>query len=384
MRQERTVTELAPLSQRWLEAPAAVAHTLVLSRLVTHSFIVILALAAALASSVSVAATSRNSLGGRGFVAMWTLPDSGTAPLDALQDNLRTPSLARTRTEAVPSSVEKGTLVSTSASSTTTTAAAVAPPRREIREHEIVSGDTLIAIAVLYDVSVETLLWANDLRATTLLKLGDKLKIPPVDGLLYRVKDGDSLSWVASHHNVPVETITGYTENDLADANKLTVGKLLMIPGAARPAPVAAQVVQAFIRAADPAPAPAPARVINPNSGLVWPTYGPIFTYFGGYHAGIDISPPYGTPVVAAAAGVVSAVNWWNYSYGFHITIDHGSGVSTLYAHMSQILVGAGESLAQGQMIGRVGSTGRSTGPHLHFEVLQNDSPVNPLNVLPR
>jgi murein DD-endopeptidase MepM/ murein hydrolase activator NlpD len=77
-------------------------------------------------------------------------------------------------------------------------------------------------------------------------------------------------------------------------------------------------------------------------------------------------------------------VNWWNYSYGYHITIDHGNGMSTLYAHMSAMLVGVGEAVTQGQLIGRVGSTGRSTGPHLHFEVLRGGSVIDPLGVLPR
>lgn len=354
-------------------------------RLITHSFVVILALAAALASSVSIASTSRGSLGGRGFVAQWRgWEASAVLPTDAQRANLRTPSLARTR--AASDDVAPNGMTFATLSTPEEPPAPAVVKRREIQEYEIKPGDTLSGIAEWSGISIDTLLWANDLKVSSLLQPGDKLKLLPVDGLLYQVKSGDSLGWVATHHNVSMEAITDYPENDLVDPNRLALGKVLVIPGAKKPAaPPPPPVMQASVRAPEPAPAPAPpARAANPNAGFVWPTYGPIFTYFGGYHAGLDISPPYGTPVVAAAAGVVTRVNRWNYSYGYHIIMDHGGGIGTLYGHLAEMLVGVGDSVAQGQFIGRVGNTGRSTGPHLHFEVHRNGTPVDPLGALPR
>ena len=341
-------------------------------------------LAAAGASSASVNAGSRVSLGGRGFVAQWRGSDPVVRPMDSRQGNLRAAPLARTKL-APPDDVTVKA-AGTGTVSAPETAVAASTKRREVQDYEIRPGDTLSGIADHFNVSVDTLVWANDLRVAAFLQPGDMLKVPPIDGLLYQIKQGDSLAWVAAYHNVDIEAITGYSENDLADPNRLALGKVLVIPGAKKPA-APAPIMQASVRtlpAPSPAPAPEPPKIIAPSSGLVWPTYGPIFTYFSGYHPGLDISPPYGTPVVATAVGVVTKVNWWNYSYGYHVIMDHGNGVGALYGHLSQILVSEGESVAQGQIIGRVGSTGRSTGPHLHFEVTRNGNSVDPLSLLPR
>lgn len=128
------------------------------------------------------------------------------------------------------------------------------------------------------------------------------------------------------------------------------------------------------------------------SGALMWPTSGPITSPFGGrehpifgterFHSGIDIGADYGDAVVAADSGVVVSSGWMG-GYGKAIIIDHGNGISTLYGHNSELLVEEGAQVRKGQMISRVGSTGYSTGPHLHFEVRQNGSPVNPMGYLP-
>jgi len=131
-------------------------------------------------------------------------------------------------------------------------------------------------------------------------------------------------------------------------------------------------------------------RVSYQEGAMRWPLSGfRITTYFGQrgafqrYHTGIDLAAPYGTPIVAAKAGQVEVAGWSSMGYGFHVVLDHGGGVETLYAHMSRIAVRAGQWVEAGQVIGYVGSTGWSTGPHLHFEVRVNGVARNPLAYLP-
>lgn len=102
----------------------------------------------------------------------------------------------------------------------------------------------------------------------------------------------------------------------------------------------------------------------------------------GAYHSGVDFACPMGTSVYASDGGYVAVVKYLNYSYGYHILINHGNGISTLYAHNSKILVSQGQTVTKGQKIAETGSTGNSTGPHLHFEVRKNGNPVNPLSYL--
>jgi murein DD-endopeptidase MepM/ murein hydrolase activator NlpD len=132
--------------------------------------------------------------------------------------------------------------------------------------------------------------------------------------------------------------------------------------------------------------APAPAAKKSSGSGLIWPASGPISSPFGyrwgAMHTGIDIDAGYGAPIVAAKAGTVISAGW-NGGYGQCTIIDHGGSFSTLYAHQSTMLVGEGQSVSQGQLIGYVGGTGNVTGPHLHFETRVGGNPENPLNYLP-
>lgn len=401
----------------------------------------LLALGAAIASTYSAGHASKITLGGQAFVPNWSGSER-TAPEDEASSSLRTPALARTSVAepAAPPSPETMmalritrtdppengvTLFSTtaapaapvatepaSAAASAPAAAALAPDKavalavisapkkREVVTYEVAPGDTLSGIASKFGISTESVLWSNEVSNANRLALGDKLRIVPVDGMVHTVKAGDTLSGIASRYKVSVEDITGFAENGLPGPDSLHIGQDLVIPGATKPAPppppamVAAAAAPApsapapapAPKAAPAAPAPAPApppKAAPPSSSVMWPVRGPIFTYFSGYHPGLDISPPYGTPVVAIRGGVVTAVRLWEYSYGHHILIDHGNGISAMYAHLSSQAVSVGETVSAGEVIGRVGNTGRSTGPHLHFELYRNGAAINPLGMLP-
>lgn len=135
------------------------------------------------------------------------------------------------------------------------------------------------------------------------------------------------------------------------------------------------EILKKYTCAQDPVPA---SKNMASNYGvpcLAWPTYGPLFEYFSKWHEGIDIASPYGTPVYAAYGGSIAYMEKLEleWSYGWHVVIDHGN-FYTLYAHLSRIDVEVGDGIGQGDIIGRVGNTGRTTGPHLHFEVLRKET----------
>ena len=139
-------------------------------------------------------------------------------------------------------------------------------------------------------------------------------------------------------------------------------------------------------QSAAPAPRPAPPPpqpAGGPTGRMVWPATGSITTYFSGYHNGLDIANGTGTPIVAADGGIVTWAGWRNDGLGIAVFIDHGGGLQTWYGHFSRVVVSPGQVVRKGQVLGGMGSTGRSTGPHLHFMVVQNSGYRNPLNYLP-
>lgn len=241
-------------------------------------------------------------------------------------------------------------------------------------------GDSISSVAAQFGINTETIVWANELNNPNSIKVGQELKVPPVEGVLYTVKKGDTVSAIAKTYGVEMAAVLDYPGNEI-NAGVLQVGNEIMVPGGvkkAAPAPPKA------------APAPsAPLEVAAPKvsavsgSGFLWPTYGPITTHFSGYHPGIDIAPPWGTPVYAAVAGKVVDEQQLGWSYGWYIILDHGNGVRTQYSHLSKFLVGVGEWVEQGQAIALTGNTGRSSGPHLDFRIYVNGQEVNPLNYLP-
>ncbi len=238
-----------------------------------------------------------------------------------------------------------------------------------LRSYRVRGGDTLTGIARHFGVSMMTLWWANHLKSKDDLKVGQKLVIPPVDGTVHVVKAGETLAKIADSANVSQADIVSF--NGLT-SDKLSVGQTLILPGAH----------------GKPIPAPKPAARPTYSSGggggsapahygggqFAWPLPGgTISQYFHYGHPALDIQAPYGSRIIAAAAGTVIFAGWKNNGGGYQVWIAHGSGLYTTYNHMSAITVGSGAHVGRGQQVGRVGQTGWATGPHLHFEVWRGE-----------
>lgn len=245
--------------------------------------------------------------------------------------------------------------------------------RDRIEYYQVQSGDTILGIAQKFNLSTTTILWENNLTARSLIRIGEKLAILPIDGVSYKIKRGDTIAKIAQRYRAEADRIADFNQT-----TSLIPGQTIIIPGGRPPA------------APTPAPTP-PAQVATPskptttavrsNSKFQWPTVHRRLTqYYTWRHTGVDIADAIGTPIYAAEDGVVETAGWNKGGYGYYIIIDHGNGLKTLYGHNSKLLVSAGERVTRGQQISNMGSTGRSTGPHLHFEVRLNGRRVNPLN----
>lgn len=228
--------------------------------------------------------------------------------------------------------------------------------------HVVAPGETLSHLASRYRVEVATIASFNGLSNPNLIQAGQRLLIPSGDGFVYQVRSGDTLWDLSRAFGIPQQAIV--EANGLRNPSVLRVGQSLVIPGS----PVAVAVGGA-------------------TPSLVWPVLGRISSPFGPrggkLHTGIDIAAATGTTIRAAAEGTVISAGWLG-AYGRTVMIRHASGIVTLYAHASELLVRRGQQVTQGQIIARVGSSGNSTGPHLHFEVIVGDRPRNPLDYLPR
>ncbi|MDO8615506.1 MAG: peptidoglycan DD-metalloendopeptidase family protein [Dehalococcoidia bacterium] len=278
-------------------------------------------------------------------------------------------------------------------------AAAAAPestpePQPAYFAYTIQPGDSVYSIADNFGIDAQYILWNNpDVREDPdLLVIGANLLVPSVNGLVYNVRLGDTLSDVASYYQIDVQNVSAFAANNLSSPDDVIEGMVLVLPGAVPPPPpVAPQPVDTA--APDPGPVyggdPVAVPVGNPgppsSTGYLWPFYGGISTYFSGWHRGIDIDGfgSYGAPIAAAADGQVVLAAWDDYGYGYHVIVQHADGSETLYGHLSEIWVEQGQYVGQGQAVGALGSTGYSTGPHLHFELHIGGVPVDPLQYLP-
>jgi murein DD-endopeptidase MepM/ murein hydrolase activator NlpD len=211
-----------------------------------------------------------------------------------------------------------------------------------------------------------------------------------VSGVVHNVKSDDDLDSIAKRYSVEPAAIVDY--NGLRPGEGLPVDKLLVIPGGQlpvvhRPAPPPPPVVRPqtqpqTVRPGLPLPPAAPLTPAAPTGRFSWPARGLITTYFSSWHPGIDVAAALGTAIGAADGGTVTFTGWDNTGYGYRVVINHGNGYSTTYNHLSSIAVRTGQGVSKGQIIAGMGSTGRSSGSHLHFEILRNGSFVNPLGIL--
>lgn len=257
------------------------------------------------------------------------------------------------------------------------------PDRRgEIITYTVQPGDVIGAIAEKFSISVNTILWANNLSWNSTIKPGQKLEILPESGLAHEVKSGDSVSSIAKKYQTDSDNIIA--ANKLANASDIKIGDVIFVPGGIKPT----QVVSSYKPQQPSSPTYSdeevePAQDTDTGTKLFWPAVSHKITqYYSWRHTGLDIGDKTGKPIYAAESGKVEVSGWNKGGYGNYVIINHGNGIKTLYAHASKLLVEAGDSVARGDTIALIGSTGRSTGPHLHFEVRVNDARKNPLNYI--
>ena len=276
-------------------------------------------------------------------------------------------------------------------------------PRQEVIKYTVVEGDSVFGIAEKFGLKPETILWGNYyvlLDDPHALQPDQELNILPVDGTYHEWQQGEGLNGISTYYGVTPEEIINYPANNLDPATigdfanpNIAPGTWLVVPGGRRE----------FIAWSAPLGVtrenPASARVLGPGAcdpvsggavgfgAFIWPANS---HYLSGFdyrpdanHWGIDIAGNDGEGVYATDAGVVVYAGWNNYGYGNMIMVDHGNNFQSLYAHLSGISVGCGQSVGQGDVIGAIGNTGRSTGSHLHFEIRAISSWVNPWDVLP-
>jgi murein DD-endopeptidase MepM/ murein hydrolase activator NlpD len=264
-------------------------------------------------------------------------------------------------------------------------------PRYESVLYRVTRGDAMMSIADQFKLKSETLLYVNSQLEDNPhnLKPGMELTIPPVDGLFYTWKDGDTFESVAEKFDTNAQDIIDFPGNnvDLTDP-KIEPGILVMLPGASRELHNWAADLQTITRGANTGTG---AGAVNAcgggpvGSGFGWPadSHSLSGNPYGPGHLGIDIDAPEGSNVYAAASGVVTqAQGGWNTGYGNVVQIDHGNGYVTVYAHLSQINVLPCQSVGQGTLIGLSGNTGNSFGAHLHFEIRQGGTNINPYDIV--
>ncbi len=242
-------------------------------------------------------------------------------------------------------------------------------------------GDTISTIAASFGLSSSTILWANDLGSRDFIRPGQELIILPVDGVTHTVKSGDTLSTLAKRYGVDSEKILAF--NKLSEDSALSVSAELIIPEGTPPRPTPAPV-----RRITQAPTISDIQTVfekpspSPNAGspsMLWPVPGRVITqYWGWKHTGVDIDGHYDDAIYASESGVVEVAGWGG-GYGIQAVVNHENGFKTRYAHMSKIFVTPGQRVAKGDVLGMVGTTGNSTGTHIHFEVYVNGVRKNPL-----
>lgn len=249
--------------------------------------------------------------------------------------------------------------------------------------HTVEGGESLSLIAEEYGVSIETIMWENKLGNANSLRVGQKLIIPPVSGLSYKIVSGDTLDKLAKKYNVAKEAIIA--QNGL-DGETLIKGQSIFLPGAKPIVPVNVIAANSRVRTlSTKSYASVSSSNATPSVGkiFIYPTGGSITQYFRAGHYAIDIADSSRPAVWAAGNGTVTKASsgTWGGGYGTHVIIDHGDGIQTLYAHLDSLNVYEGQQVTQGDVIGIMGNTGRvygRTGIHLHFEVIINGVKKNP------
>ena len=268
-------------------------------------------------------------------------------------------------------------------------------PSQEVKQYKVELGDSVFEIASLFKIKPETLLWANYSLLNDnpdMISIGMELSIPPVDGVYYEWQAGDTVQTVAGRFSAKISDLLDWSGNafDLTDP-EVPPGTWVMVPGGHREfrqwlIPVIPRGAAGVSKSVYGAGACEGSYDGAYGSGaFIWPAGNHSLSgndYWSG-HLGIDIAAGEGAPIYAADSGVVVFSGWATGGYGNMVMIDHGNGYQTVYAHLNNASIGCGRSVGQGTIIGYAGSTGNSTGAHLHFEVRYLGGFVNPWYVLP-
>jgi murein DD-endopeptidase MepM/ murein hydrolase activator NlpD len=246
-------------------------------------------------------------------------------------------------------------------------------PPPGFRRHVLASGENLSSIVERYGITIAALVGANpDLSSLDRLPIGVELLIPPGEGLVVVLHEVRDLADLVARHGADAATVA--RANGIRSPFDLRPGMLLFLPGVPPSAPLERL-----------------ARVREEENRYIWPVHGRLTSYFGrrnlgmgtsNFHRGIDVAAPSGTPIVAARAGTVTFAGWSARGYGNLVRIRHAGGAESWYAHASRLLVTVGQYVNQGERIALIGSTGLSTGSHLHFELHVAGSAIDPLGEL--
>ena len=347
--------------------------------------------------------TSQISLPGMAGATSWEQPAAPalSAPA-AIEPPLVNPSLVDPRatgsgqSAAAASGEQTGAVSEIDISRAALRGAGAAPAESEIQEreaqprplffrYEVQEGDTVSAIAERFGITANYILWNNIdiIPDADFLSVGEEIQIPSVGGILHGVRYGETLLEIADRYDANIVDIIEV--NGLDGEGSIFADTTILVPGG-RVVPRPAAVVRPA-----PTPASAPARAVaaapatTSEFNFIWPTRDSITSYFGPSHPlGIDIRAPVGTPIKAAADGTVIFVGGTRCcSYGLYVEVQHDGGFTTLYAHLASFAVKSGDEVTAGTVLGFAGLTGRTTGPHLHFEVELNGVRRNPMIYLP-
>lgn len=253
----------------------------------------------------------------------------------------------------------------------------------EIISHYVQEGETLESIAIRYGLEVDTVLWENNLRSTDTIKPGQELKILPINGVRHKVARGETIYSIGKKYSLEgsqIQMIVDYPFNEFLNDEtfELATGQFIVVPEGIKPEEKRVVPQRPGVMAQTPN-----AGSVTARGSFVWPASGGITQRYSFYHKAIDIANRGGGPILAADSGTVVGAGWLdNSGYGNRVLIDHGNGYITLYAHLRVVQVSQGQTVNRGDVIGQMGSTGRSTGTHLHFEIRQGGVLHNPLSFL--
>lgn len=366
------------------------------SRYLTHIFVFFILLGAAILATTRLIQPQPASPPSNAIQPPAGLPASGPAALPGLPAT-QEPLVIGEFSSANPEVIQRDFVLSGG-----NAGAAVAARPRELMNYTVIAGDTLFGIALKFDLRPETVLWSNYTTLKDnpdLISIGQQLIIPPQDGLIIAAEQGDTIDGIARRFEVKPEVIAGDPINKLTSMNQsLQLGQIIYVPGGQRetvvwqvPQPVEVRRTATGVKVYRVGRCGEVAIPRLGSGNFIYPANRQYLSgyNFSGVHPGLDFAGRLGEPIYASDAGTVIYAGYSLNSagkpvgYGQYVVLDHGNGYVTLYAHASQLYVSCGQQVQKGAAIAAVGSVGRSTGPHLHYEIRYGNSAVNPWSLLP-